>query len=296
MAQTKGGLGKGMSALFADYEDNREVKIDSKEGTVNQLDITLIDRNPEQARKTFDEASLKEMAESMKLYGVLQPLLVTKVKDRYQIVAGERRFRAAHMAGLKNVPAIIKELPIEEIKAISLIENIQRENLNPIEEAEGIKELMTNHGLTQEGVADRLGKSRPYVANSLRLLTLPEQVINMVKAGQLTTGHARAMVSIEDKDFIINLAKQTVQYKLTVREVEERVRLYYSRQAIKPGPRKTAPLTLELKELVNDMKRVFGTRVKLVGTPEKGRFSIDYFTKDDLERIYQLIEQLKGNE
>ena len=292
MAQQR-GLGKGIGALFADYTDNREVKVEG-EGAIQQLDITMLDRNPEQARKTFDEYSLKEMANSMKLYGVLQPLLVTKLPNgRYQIVAGERRYRAAMKANLTTVPAIIKDLPVEEIKAISLIENIQREDLNAIEAAEGIKELMTNHGLTQEAVADRIGKSRPYVTNLLRLLTLPEEVLEMVKSGKISSGHARALVTIDNKEFLINLAKQIVQYKMTVRDVENRVRLFETRKKIPSGPRKTPPLTLELKELVSDMKRVFGTRVKLVGTPEKGRFSIDYFSADDLQRIYQLVESLK---
>ena len=292
MAQQR-GLGKGIGALFADYTDNREVKVEG-EGAIQQLDITMLDRNPEQARKTFDEDSLKEMANSMKLYGVLQPLLVTKLPNgRYQIVAGERRYRAAMKANLTTVPAIIKDLPVEEIKAISLIENIQREDLNAIEAAEGIKELMTNHGLTQEAVADRIGKSRPYVTNLLRLLTLPEEVLEMVKSGKISSGHARALVTIDNKEFLINLAKQIIQYKMTVRDVENRVRLFETRKNIPSGPRKTPPLSLELKELVSDMKRVFGTRVKLVGTPEKGRFSIDYFSADDLQRIYQLVESLK---
>lgn len=292
MAQQR-GLGKGIGALFADYTDNREVKVEG-EGAIQQLDITMLDRNPEQARKTFDEDSLKEMANSMKLYGVLQPLLVTKLPNgRYQIVAGERRYRAAMKANLTTVPAIIKDLPVEEIKAISLIENIQREDLNAIEAAEGIKELMTNHGLTQEAVADRIGKSRPYVTNLLRLLTLPEEVLEMVKNGKISSGHARALVTIDNKEFLINLAKQIVQYKMTVRDVENRVRLFETRKNIPSGPRKTPPLSLELKELVSNMKRVFGTRVKLVGTPEKGRFSIDYFSADDLQRIYQLVESLK---
>ena len=235
MAQQR-GLGKGIGALFADYTDNREVKVEG-EGAIQQLDITMLDRNPEQARKTFDEDSLKEMANSMKLYGVLQPLLVTKLPNgRYQIVAGERRYRAAMKANLTTVPAIIKDLPVEEIKAISLIENIQREDLNAIEAAEGIKELMTNHGLTQEAVADRIGKSRPYVTNLLRLLTLPEEVLEMVKSGKISSGHARALVTIDNKEFLINLAKQIIQYKMTVRDVENRVRLFETRKNIPSGP------------------------------------------------------------
>ncbi|NLZ25331.1 MAG: ParB/RepB/Spo0J family partition protein [Clostridiales bacterium] len=291
--KNKGGLGRGYSAIFEefrDYEDNRKVEVQDQ---VQEIEITLLDRNPEQARKTFDEESLKEMAESMRLYGVLQPLLVVDTKNgRYKIIAGERRFRASLIAGLKKVPVIIKDLSEQEIKEISLIENLQREDLNAIEAAEGIKELMEIHSLTQEEVAKRLGKSRPYIANTLRLLTLPDEVLEMVKRGELTPGHARALITIEDKDFLINLARQAVKCKWTVREIEEKVRLYYARKNIPAGPRKK-DISLELKELVTDMKRVFGTRVKLTGNEEKGRFVIDYFSRDDLERIYALVQSLK---
>ncbi|MDD4839747.1 MAG: ParB/RepB/Spo0J family partition protein [Clostridia bacterium] len=293
MAVTR-GLGKGFSALFNDYEENQPVEID---GSVAQIDITHIDRNVEQARKTFDEEALREMSASMEMHGVLQPLLLKpQTGERYLIIAGERRFRAALMAGLKTVPAIIKDLPLQQIKEISLIENLQREDLNAIEAAEGIKELMENHSLRQEDVATRLGKSRSYVANTMRLLNLPEEVLDMVRAGKLSSGHARAMITIDDQEYLLNLAKQTVQYKLTVREVEERVRLYFTRKAIPTGPRKNEQVSLELKEMVSDMKRIFGTRVKLAGNDNKGRFVIDYFSSDDLERIYQLIQILKLND
>mgnify|MGYP001372826504 CR=1 FL=1 len=289
------GLGKGFSALFNDYEENTPVQIEGN--CVTEIDVTYIDRNPEQARKRFDEESLEEMASSMKLHGVLQPLLLKPSgNNRYMIIAGERRFRAALLAGFKTVPAIIKDLPMQQIKEISLIENLQREDLNAIEAAEGIKELMQNHALRQEDVAARLGKSRSYVANTMRLLTLPEEVLDMVRTGKLSSGHARAMITIDEEEYLISLAKQTVQYKLTVREVEERVRLYFTRKAIPTGPRKNENISLELKEMVNDMKRIFGTRVKLAGNDKKGRIMIDYFTSDDLERIYQLIEILKLND
>jgi ParB family chromosome partitioning protein len=253
------GLGKGFSALFNDYEENTPVQIEGN--CVTEIDVTYIDRNPEQARKRFDEESLEEMASSMKLHGVLQPLLLKPSgNNRYMIIAGERRFRAALLAGFKTVPAIIKDLPMQQIKEISLIENLQREDLNAIEAAEGIKELMQNHALRQEDVAARLGKSRSYVANTMRLLTLPEEVLDMVRTGKLSSGHARAMITIDEEEYLISLAKQTVQYKLTVREVEERVRLYFTRKAIPTGPRKNENISLELKEMVNDMKRIFGTR------------------------------------
>lgn len=291
----KGGLGgKGLSALFTDNEAN--VKVDTSGVPAEEIEITLIDRNPNQPRKTFKEESLKEMATSIAAYGVLQPLLLVKNGDRYLIIAGERRFRAALMAGLKTVPAIVREFTDQQIQEISLIENLHREDLNAIEAAEGMKELMDNHGLTQEDVAQRIGKSRPYVTNTLRLLQLPAEVADMVRNGDLSPGHARALISIDDKDYLITLAKQACDNKLTVREIENRVRLYFTRKAIPGGPRKEREVSVELKEMVSDMKRIFATKVKLLGNDKKGRIIIDYFSEDDIDRIHALVQILKMNE
>lgn len=291
----KGGLGgKGLSALFTDNEAN--VRVDTSGVPAEEIEITLIDRNPNQPRKTFNEESLKEMATSIAAYGVLQPLLLVKNGDRYLIIAGERRFRAALMAGLKTVPAIVREFTDQQIQEISLIENLHREDLNAIEAAEGMKELMDNHGLTQEDVAQRIGKSRPYVTNTLRLLQLPAEVADMVRNGDLSPGHARALISIDDKDYLITLAKQACDNKLTVREIENRVRLYFTRKAIPGGPRKEREVSVELKEMVSDMKRIFATKVKLLGNDKKGRIIIDYFSEDDIDRIHALVQILKMNE
>ncbi len=291
----KGGLGgKGLSALFTDNEAN--VRVDTSGVPAEEIEITLIDRNPNQPRKTFKEESLKEMATSIAAYGVLQPLLLVKNGDRYLIIAGERRFRAALMAGLKTVPAIVREFTDQQIQEISLIENLHREDLNAIEAAEGMKELMDNHGLTQEDVAQRIGKSRPYVTNTLRLLQLPAEVADMVRNGDLSPGHARALRSIDDKDYLITLAKQACDNKLTVREIENRVRLYFTRKAIPGGPRKEREVSVELKEMVSDMKRIFATKVKLLGNDKKGRIIIDYFSEDDIDRIHALVQILKMNE
>lgn len=291
----KGGLGgKGLSALFTDNEAN--VRVDTSGVPAEEIEITLIDRNPNQPRKTFKEESLKEMATSIATYGVLQPLLLVKNGDRYLIIAGERRFRAALMAGLKTVPAIVREFTDQQIQEISLIENLHREDLNAIEAAEGMKELMDNHGLTQEDVAQRIGKSRPYVTNTLRLLQLPAEVADMVRNGDLSPGHARALISIDDKDYLITLAKQACDNKLTVREIENRVRLYFTRKAIPGGPRKEREVSVELKEMVSDMKRIFATKVKLLGNDKKGRIIIDYFSEDDIDRIHALVQILKMNE
>ena len=291
----KGGLGgKGLSALFTDNEEN--VRVDTSGVPAEEIEITLIDRNPNQPRKTFKEETLKEMATSIASYGVLQPLLLVKNGDRYLIIAGERRFRAALMAGLKTVPAIVREFTDQQIQEISLIENLHREDLNAIEAAEGMKELMDNHGLTQEDVAQRIGKSRPYVTNTLRLLQLPAKVADMVRNGDLSPGHARALISIDDKDYLITLAKQACDNKLTVREIENRVRLYFTRKAIPGGPRKEREVSVELKEMVSDMKRIFATKVKLLGNDKKGRIIIDYFSEDDIDRIHALVQILKMNE
>lgn len=292
----KGGLGgKGLTALFTDNEEN--VKVEVKDMPTVEVEISQIDRNPNQPRKTFNEESLKEMSTSIATYGVLQPLLLVKQDNgRYLIIAGERRFRAAMMAGLKKVPAIIREFTEQQIQEISLIENLHREDLNAIEAAEGMRELMENHGLTQEDVALRIGKSRPYVTNTLRLLQLPKEVTEMVREGILSPGHARALISIDDKEYLINLAKQACDNKLTVREIENRVRLYFTRKAIPGGPRKEREMSVELKEMVNDIKRIFATKVKLLGNDKKGRIIIDYFNEDDIDRIHALIQILKLNE
>ena len=282
-----------LNALYTDNEEN--VKVDLAGVNAIDVDITLIDRNPDQPRKVFNEEALREMSNSIATYGVLQPLLVTENNGRYLIIAGERRFRAAYMAGLKRVPVIIRELTNQQIQEIALIENLHREDLNAIEAAEGMRELMENHGLTQEAVATRIGKSRPYVTNTLRLLQLPKEVTDLVKEGHLSPGHARALISIDDKDYLVQLANQAVASRLSVRELETKVRLYFTRKSIPVGPRKQ-PLPIELKEMVSDMKRVFATKVRIAGNESKGRIYIDYFNKDDLDRIHEIVQKLKYDE
>ena len=282
-----------LNALYTDNEEN--VKVDLAGVNAIDVDITLIDRNPDQPRKVFNEEALREMSNSITTYGVLQPLLVTENNGRYLIIAGERRFRAAYMAGLKRVPVIIRELTNQQIQEIALIENLHREDLNAIEAAEGMRELMENHGLTQEAVATRIGKSRPYVTNTLRLLQLPKEVTDLVKEGHLSPGHARALISIDDKQYLVQLANQAVASKLSVRELETKVRLYFTRKSIPTGPRKQ-PLPIELKALVGDMKTVFATKVRIAGNETKGRIYIDYFNKDDLDRIHEIVQKLKYDE
>lgn len=290
----KNPLGKGLNALFSNILDDDfiETKTIIKK-QLDDVDINLIDTNPNQPRKYFDEDALKDLAESIKHYGIIQPLILLQTGERYLIIAGERRFRAAKLAGLTVVPAVIKELTNQEVQEIALIENLQREDLNPIEAAEAIQELMVSHNLTQEQVASKIGKSRPGITNTLRLLTLEKPVIDMVREGRLSAGHARALVVVDDKAFQVKLAEQAADNKMSVRQLETQVKLFFNRKLIPQGPRKKEAQSKEVKELINDMKRIFGTKVKALGNNQKGRIYIDYYNEDDLQRIYDIIEKLR---
>ena len=269
---------------------------DTKDETITQIESKLIDTNPNQPRKHFDEESLNELAVSIKNYGVIQPILVCpKEGGRYELIAGERRLRASKMAGLSFIPAIVKKFTESEMAEIALIENLQREDLNPIEEARAYRSLMEKYGFTQEELADKLGKSRPVIANSLRLLSLNPVVVEMVETGRLSAGHARCLASIKDMGVQATYALAACDKQLSVRQLENMVRAY-----LKPGKQPKTPkkafISPELKELVNNMQRTFGTKVKAVGNNEKGRIFIDYYTKDDLIRIYELIDSLSEQE
>lgn len=289
----KTGQGLGLGALFSDYTADittYDVNGDLNKG-VEEMDIELIIPNPDQPRKNFDEDLLNELAISIKRYGVIQPITVVKNGLKYIIIAGERRYRACKIAGLKKIPVIIKDYTEKECKEIALIENLQREDLNPIEEAVAFRKLIDEYNLSQEELANNLGKSRPAIANSLRLLTLHPQVQKLVVDGRLSAGHARCLVSIKDYDAQIKYANAAADKKISVRELEMMVNAYLNPN--KETPKKTIKLTQELKEFVNDMQRIFATKVKIVGNEEKGRIYMDYYTKDDLQRIYELIDSLK---
>ena len=269
--------------------------IDKNMTNVREVPLDLLEVNPNQPRKYFDEVALAELAESIKIHGIIQPLVVNQLfTGRFMIIAGERRYRAAKLAGLKTVPCVLKEYTERQVKEISLIENLQREDLNPIEAARAIKQLMEEYNFTQEVVADRIGKSRPTVTNMLRLLTLTPEVITFVEQGFLSAGHARAIVAVTDRALQFKVAKTTIDKKLSVREVERLVR-----EVLKPRkPNENRPrFAQQSPELVNfteELQRVFSTRVSIQGTDTRGRISIDYFSKDDLDRIFDLIELLKN--
>lgn len=292
------GLGRGLNALFGVYDEDESYKNITTKKTVGngvlEVDIDKIKPNPNQPRKNFDEDALKELAASIKVHGIVQPIVLNEQNDgTYLIIAGERRYRAAKLCGLKTVPAIIKNYTDKQIKEISIIENLQREDLNPIEAARAIKELMEEYGLTQDTVSERIGKSRSNVANTLRLLTLYPDVINMVEQGKLSSGHARCLVVIDDPKEQIKLAQMVVSKNLSVRDLEKAVKAY-------TNPTKKVVIkeeqSLELKELINQMQKTFATKVSAIGNDNKGRIYIDYYTRDDLDRIAELLELLNKKE
>ncbi len=300
---TKKGLGRGLESLFGFYEeDNSNQNITNNtpkekvvDKSVSELDINKLYPNPNQPRKYFDDDALQELANSIKIHGVIQPIIVNKEEgDKYLIIAGERRWRASRIAGLSSVPVVIKNYTEKQVKEVSLIENLQREDLNPIEAARAIKQLMEEYNFTQEAVADRIGKSRPNITNTLRLLTLYPDVIKMVEDGRLSSGHARALVVVEDTNQQIRLAKNACDGKMSVRDLEKAVKNYLN-PAKKPVA-KVAEQSLELKELIADMQRVFATKVSAIGNDNKGRIYIDYYSRDDLDRLADMIELLKKKE
>lgn len=290
------GLGKGLAALLGNIqEDELSAGNSSNQQTreVVEIDISLIDTNPYQPRKSFDKSALEELASSINTYGIIQPLLVLRSGNRYVIIAGERRFRAARIAGLTTVPCIIRELTKQEMRELALIENLQREDLNPIEAAEGITELIKSCDITQEEAAKRIGMSRPVVTNLLRLLSLDKEVLELVRTNRLSASHARCLVVITDPEVQKYFANRASDNKMSVRELETQVQLYLGRKLIPTGARKEKQ-SKELKEFVNDMKRIFGTKVKILGNDNKGRICIDYFSADDLQRIFDLIDGIKN--
>ena len=280
----KKGLGRGLDSLFGGFEPEEEISKEEKKSQ-EEIAISLIDRNEEQPRKKFDEKALSELAESMKTYGVIQPLIVTKRGNRYMIVAGERRFRAAKMAGLKSVPVVVREMSDQEIREVALVENLQRENLNPIESARAIQELISKHNLTQEKISEKIGKSRSAVANTLRLLTLSPEVIKLVEEDKLSSGHARVLVVVENEELQIRIAEMTVKAKLSVRELEK-----YVKEILNPKQKKEKKeQSLEIKHFVQSMQEKFSTKVSILGNDKKGKILIDYYNADDLQRIYDFI-------
>lgn len=287
------GLGKGLDALIPSAVDTKSKKASAKEsesssekGSETMVKITMVEPNREQPRKNFDEDALLELAESIKQFGLLQPILVQDRKTYYEIIAGERRWRAAKMAGLKEVPVIIRNLTEQEIVEISLIENIQREDLNPIEEALAYKKLLTEFNLKQDEVAERVSKSRTAVTNSMRLLKLCEEVQQMIIDDMISTGHARALITIEDPEQQYTIAQRIFDEKLSVRDVEKLVK-----DLNKPSkPKKTVQVDKSLEVIYQDveekLKQALGTKVSISSKGDNtGKIEIEFYNHDDLEKI-----------
>jgi len=284
MANRLSGLGKGLGALLAGAEE--EYDLNQSVGTVAQeIEISKIIPNANQPRKHFDEDALNDLANSIRIHGVITTIIGVKQDDNYMIIAGERRWRASKRAGLLKIPAIVREYTPQEIKEISLIENLQREDLNPIETASAIKQLMDDYKYTQEEVAERIGKSRSAVTNTLGLLTLDKQVMDLVASGRLSAGHAKILIPVE-KVHQYQLANKAVDGKMSVRKFEDLVKNYKNPEK----EEKKVEQSLELRDLIKRMQRVFATKVSAIGNDKKGRIYIDYYTRDDLDRIVDLLE------
>ncbi|MBQ9370242.1 MAG: ParB/RepB/Spo0J family partition protein [Clostridia bacterium] len=292
-------LGRGFAALISDMRelDNPEIASYDEQGELNQgvteVPIALVRPNPLQPRKTFDETSLAELAASIEAHGILQPLVVVARDGGYEIVAGERRYRAAKIAGLEKIPVIVKDISEKERREIALVENLQREDLNPMEASEALYTLLKENELTQEELAKTLGMSRPAVANSLRLLTLPREIQNMVRDLSLSTGHAKVLMGVKPPELQLALAKEVVQKKMSVRDLEARIAAL---QGEKKVPAAKKPISLELRSMIDDMQRVFGTKVRVSGSDKKGKIVIDYYSEDDLQRIYDLVDRIKESD
>lgn len=289
MAVKKTGLGKGLDSLIP--KSTTGVKTEKKEKSTveTKLKITDVEPNRDQPRKTFDEDALLELSESIKQFGVLQPLIVQKRDGYYEIIAGERRWRAAKMAGLKEIPVIIRDYSNQQIVEISLIENIQREDLNPIEEAIAFKRLLTEFHLKQDEVAERVSKSRTAVTNSMRLLKLDERVQQMVIDDMISTGHARALLGVEDKDMQYKLAQQIFDEKLSVREVEKLMK------SLTREPREKPEVSNQFiyQDLEEKMKSLLGTKVSINHKANNhGKIIIDYYSNDELERLVDLFNAI----
>lgn len=311
MAGKKSGLGRGLDALFPEktvqskpktvktVKEEKKVAVDTKKSSQQEtsngermMKISMIEPNREQPRKKFDEDALQELSESIKQYGILQPLLVSDKKDYYEIVAGERRWRAAKMAGLKAVPVVVKEFSTQEIVEISLIENIQREDLNPVEEAMAYKRLIDEFHLKQDEIAERVSKSRTAVTNSMRLLKLDSRVQQMMVDEMISAGHARAILAISDKEKQETVAMKVFDEKLSVRETEALVKRILDPPKEKRAQKSSAEDAI-YESLEEKMKNIMGTKVQIHRKKNnKGKIEIEYYSKDELERIIDLFESI----
>ena len=289
------GLGKGLEALFSNSEiDTQEISVTKKEESeekgISFININEIKPNQNQPRKSFNEEKLEELAASIIENGLIQPVILRKADKGYEIVACERRWRACRKAGLKEIPCIIREFTDEQNMLIAIIENMQREDLNPIEEAEGLNQMIVNFGMTQEQVSKSVGKSRPYITNARRLLKLPSEIREMLLANQLSAGHARAIAGISDTEKQIQLAEYAIKEGLSVREIEKIIKEENAPK--KKISRKKAEKSADVRKVEDDLKQIMGTKVNLNQSGKKGKIEIEYYSRDELERLIEMLKSL----
>ena len=295
LAVKKSGLGpkgKGLEALFESTKKEVLNKPENTDGSVVLIDINKVEPNRNQPRKHFQEEALEELSESIKNYGVIQPVVVKKNDGYFELIAGERRWRASKIAGLKEIPAIIKEYDENKIFEIALAENLQREDLNPMEEAAGYNKLSQEFGLSQDDIAKRVGKSRSAVANSMRLLNLDSRVQELVKNGKLSPGHARSILPVENAEEQFELAEKIIDEELSVRETESLVKRLLERK-IKAQPSDSSKFNTDgYNRLEENLRNILGTKVKLKSGKNKGAIEIEYYSDEDLDRIMGLINKI----
>lgn len=287
-AKRKSGLGTGLDSLFKSVEVDPNEVLDSEEGLL-RIDINNIKPNVHQPRKTFDKDKIAEMAESIKAHGVIQPLVVRKSNTGYEIVAGERRWRAAKAAGLTKVPCVIRELDDRQNMIFAIVENMQREDLNPVEEAQGLQKMIETYDFTQEEVAKTLGKSRPYITNSLRLLKLEKSILDKLSSGQLTAGHGRTLVGVSDPKRRKELADAVIRDGLSVRELEKRASEKPKKRG-KPVKRRKDPDAVAVER---ELTKHFGAKVEIKGGSDRGVVEINYFSLEELNRIIDILRSSK---
>lgn len=294
MVSKKGGLGKGLGKgidllISNEYVEEKKEKEEIVSGSEQMVKIRLVEPASKQPRTYFDEDSLAELSDSIKKYGMIQPIIVKKIGDHYQIVAGERRWRAAKQAGLKEVPVIVKEYSEQEIAEVSLIENLQREDLNPIEEAMAYQALIDKYGLKQDEIAEKVSKSRSVITNALRLLRLDRRVQNMLAEGVISTGHAKVILGLEDKDMQVEAANKVVEGQLSVRATENLIKFMQSKKEEHPKPVYTNDYLYQ--EIKDKMEKRIGTKVRIKRKgDDNGKIEIEYYTRDDLEKIIEIMQ------
>ncbi len=283
MSNKKRGLGRGLSALI-----NDDISLEEEENLIKDIEIKLIEANKDQPRRNFREENLLELSKSIKENGIIQPIIVRKKGRKYELIAGERRLRAAEMAGLKTVPSIVKDIDDGKSAKFALIENIQREDLNPVEEAKAYRSIMDKYSISQEELSKEVGKSRSYISNSLRLLNLEDEILDYIVDGKLSQGHGKALLSLKDSSLHSKIAKDIIKRELSVRDTERLIREMSEKRQEKKAPRKKDSHIIALEEsLMNSL----GTKVSLKGNDKKGKIEIEYYGLDDLDRILEILKK-----